>query len=83
MLILEKMWKNEPKTELEKSLQMAFKRFDKNNDGFIDMKDFEEKMTKSGEKLSADEFQDLISTVDIDHNGRISYAGNTIHLYFI
>jgi len=74
MLILEKMWKNEPKTELEKSLQMAFKRFDKNNDGFIDMKDFEEKMTKSGEKLSADEFQDLISTVDIDHNGRISYA---------
>jgi Ca2+-binding EF-hand superfamily protein len=72
------MIKNEPKSELEKSLIQAFKRYDKNNDGYLDLKDFEEKMTKTGEKLSAEEFQDMIRLADIDHDGRISYQGITI-----
>lgn len=75
LLVLEKLWKREPKSDVEKSLSQAFKRFDKNNDGFIDLKEFEEKMTKTGEQLTSDEFKDLISNVKVDHNGRISYAG--------
>jgi len=73
--LIEKMRKNEPKSELEKSLMKAFKRYDKNNDGYLDLKDFEEKMTKTGEKLSAEEFKDMIRLADIDHDGRISYQG--------
>ena len=65
------MVKNEPKSELEKSLTEAFKRFDKNNDGLLDLKDFEEKMTKSGEKMSAEEFSDMIRLADNNHDGRI------------
>jgi len=75
ILLIEKMRKNEPKSELEKSLMKAFKRYDKNNDGYLDLKDFEEKMTKTGEKLSAEEFKDMIRLADIDHDGRISYQG--------
>ena len=81
MLILEKLWKRESKTQMEESLKQSFKRFDKNNDGYLDLKEFEEKMTKSGEQLTTEEFRDLIANVDVDHNGRISYQGNFYKRY--
>ena len=75
IILIEKLRKNEPKQELEKSLTKAFKRFDKNNEGYIHVKDFEEKMTKTGEKLTAEEFKDMMRLAEIDPNGRISYRG--------
>jgi len=75
MIILEKMYKNEPKPEHEKSLTKAFKKFDKNNDGLIDLEHFKEKMTKTGEKLTAEEFKDLISKINTRRDGKIDMNG--------
>ena len=83
MIILEKMYKNEPKSDQEKNLTKAFKKFDKNNDGLIDLEHFKEKMTKTGEKLTTDEFKDLISHINIKRDGKIDMNGKYYYYYSI
>lgn len=67
------VWREDSSEEL---LGRAFKAFDSNKDGTVDVREFREAMMKHGEPMSYEEFNDFIAMVDNDHNGRISYNGN-------
>ena len=69
------MWRDD---DHEEQLKRAFKVFDKNGDGILDMKEFKEIMMKRGEPLNQEEFDALTALVDQDHNGKISYSGSII-----
>lgn len=59
----------------EEQLARAFKAFDTNHDGTVDVREFREAMMKHGEPMTYEEFNHFISLIDNDHNGRISYTG--------
>ena len=60
-------------TLTEEHLRNAFKVFDKNGDGVIDMKELKIALTTMGEKLTDEEVEELFQNVDTDHDGTISY----------
>lgn len=59
--------------ETEKNLRAAFTVFDKNKDGFISVKELKDVMMNLGEKMTDDEFDDMIAEADIDGDGQIDY----------
>ena len=64
--------------ESEEDLRDAFKLFDKENTGFISMIDFRHLMTSLGEKLSEEEFDEIMRELNIEHDGQIYYEGSKI-----
>ena len=53
----------------------AFKIFDRNNDGFISTPELKHVMLSLGEKLSDDEYEEMIKEADLDKDGKVSYKG--------
>ncbi|KAJ2458510.1 hypothetical protein GGF42_002024 [Coemansia sp. RSA 2424] len=51
----------------------AFRKFDKNGDGFITKTELAEAMVQFSEKLSASDIQAWIKNHDVDKDGRINY----------
>ncbi|KAL8567398.1 hypothetical protein ACOMHN_001786 [Nucella lapillus] len=62
-----------PAQEQKKDMLCAFQIFDYNGDGLIDAKELKRVMTTTGEKLSDEEVDQMISVADIDKDGRINY----------
>ena len=58
----------------EVQLQQAFELFDEDNRGYIDKSNLKSGMEKMGEKLTNKELDEMMESVDITGNGRISFA---------
>ncbi|PKU71850.1 calmodulin-like [Dendrobium catenatum] len=59
--------------ETEKELREAFNIFDKDQDGFISAAELRQVMANLGQKLSDEELNEMISQIDMDGDGQISY----------
>ncbi|XP_063698281.1 calmodulin-beta-like [Culicoides brevitarsis] len=69
--LMERFGKDQKETELQ--LRSAFQVFDKNKDGFISVHELKEILMNLGEKMTDNEFEDLIAEADVDGDGRIDY----------
>ena len=58
---------------LFKDLKEAFKIFDKNKNGFIEMKELKAVTTTLGQKLTEEEFQEFWREADINRDGKLDY----------
>ena len=54
-------------------IRQAFSLFDKNGNGFITASEIKRVMTNLGEKLTAEEVDEMIREADIDGDGQINY----------
>ena len=57
----------------EKDMMEAFRKLDKNGNGFITGKELRYVMTNTGEKLTDEEVDEMIKDADIDSDGKINY----------
>ena len=57
----------------QKTLQRAFKLFDKDGSGTIDKLELERVTTQLGESLSKDELEQMLSLLDVNKDGKIDY----------
>lgn len=53
----------------------AFRVFDRNNDGFISVGELRHVMINLGEKLSDDEYEEMIREADLDKDGLVNFQG--------
>ena len=58
----------------------AFRIFDKDGSGFISMLELRYLMTTLGEKLSDDEFDEIMRELNIEQDGKIFYEGSYLDL---
>ena len=58
---------------LFKDLKEAFKIFDKNRNGYIEVKELRAVTTTLGQKLSEEEFADFWREADINNDGKLDY----------
>lgn len=64
----------DPLRNEEQETREAFKMFDLNGDGYIDLQEFKTVMTNMGEEsLSDAEFKEIIKHADIDFDGKVNY----------
>jgi Ca2+-binding EF-hand superfamily protein len=47
--------------------------FDDDDTGFISAENLESVLTKSGKEVTTEELQEMITSVDLEHNGYISF----------
>uniref|UniRef100_A0A6B2LPG7 EF-hand domain-containing protein n=1 Tax=Arcella intermedia TaxID=1963864 RepID=A0A6B2LPG7_9EUKA len=59
--------------DTEEDIMEAFKVFDKNNTGEISASELKRVLTSIGEKLSDDEFEEIMKDCNVDQNGKIQY----------
>ncbi|XP_077988101.1 neo-calmodulin-like [Glandiceps talaboti] len=57
----------------DEEMMEAFRRFDRNNDGYVDAKEIEFVMQKIGDKMTKEEAQEMVNEADVDGDGRINY----------
>jgi len=57
----------------ESDLREAFKIFDRDRDGFIDMKELKKVTTMLGQQLTKEEVEDFMKEADVDGNGKLDY----------
>ena len=62
-------------TDSEEEIKEAFKTFDKDGSGFITADELRQVMTNLGEKLTAEEVDEMIKEADTDADGKIKYEG--------
>merc|ERR1719331_1304433 len=60
-------------SDIEEEIREAFRVFDKDGHGFIPVPDLQHVLQTLGDKLSADETQELISEADLDGDGNVNY----------
>ena len=56
-----------------KDVQMAFKQFDRNGDGSIDLGELTAALTSSGGNFTKQEIETIFAAADVDGNGEIDY----------
>lgn len=61
--------------DLQSDIREAFRIFDKDGSGLISADELRYVMTNLGEKLTEDEFNEMLSEADIDGDGAINYEG--------
>lgn len=59
-------------------MREAFRIFDQDGDGFIDAEDIGRTMEELGEKLTADDVQQMVREADADGNGKINFEGQCL-----
>eukprot|EP00095_Tigriopus_kingsejongensis_P008388 snap_masked-scaffold9_size846264-processed-gene-2.1 protein:Tk08388 transcript:snap_masked-scaffold9_size846264-processed-gene-2.1-mRNA-1 annotation:"Calmodulin" len=59
--------------EFAKDLKEAFKIFDKNKNGYIEVKELKTVTTMLGQKLTDDEFEEFWKEADVNHDGKLDY----------
>jgi len=68
------MKKKSSETDQLEDLKEAFRMFDKNNDGFIDLVELRKVTTLMGASLTSKELNEFMKEADKDGNGKIDYA---------
>jgi calmodulin len=66
-----------PPFESEDELKDAFRIFDKDGAGFIDVKELRHVLVHLGEKLKDDEVDEMLREVEISGDNQINYEGNS------
>lgn len=56
-------------------IRIAFKKMDKDRDGFVSFDDLKRTMTECKENLSDSELHRMITDADLDLDGRVCYTG--------
>ena len=59
--------------EHEEELTMAFRVFDKDQDGFITREELKELMERLGEDLADQDIDEMIAAADSDGDGKVNY----------
>ena len=57
----------------DEDLYYAFKKFDLDNSGYISIKELQQILARIGQNYSFDEISELVSKVDSNFDGRLSY----------
>ena len=57
----------------EEEMKMAFKMFDKDENGYIEKDELKQMMAKLGEKLTDGEIDEMMKEADTDNDGRVNY----------
>jgi len=70
---LEMMKQKSSEADQEADLKEAFKIFDRDKDGFIDMKELKKVANMLGATLSKEEVDEFMREADIDGNGKLDY----------
>jgi len=70
---LEMMKRKSAETNYMEDLKEAFRMFDKNNDGFIDLYELRKVTVLIGAAMSNKELNDFMKEADKDGNGKIDY----------
>jgi len=70
---LEMMKQKSSEADQEADLKEAFKIFDRDKDGFIDMKELKKVANMLGATLSKEEVDEFMKEADIDGNGKLDY----------
>jgi calmodulin len=70
--ILEKRKKKELDINMENQIQEAFKIFDKDGNGFVEVSELKHILTSIGEKLTPQEVEGVLKEADSDQDGKIS-----------
>ena len=66
----------DPLRNEEQETREAFKMFDLNGDGYIDLQELKTVMTNMGEETLSDaEFKEMIKYADIVFDGKVNYEG--------
>ncbi|KAJ8309337.1 hypothetical protein KUTeg_014211 [Tegillarca granosa] len=60
--------------DAQEELMAAFKVFDTDGNGYINVDEFKYAMTNLGEKFSDADIEDMINKFDIDKDGRLNYS---------
>ncbi|XP_068156479.1 calmodulin-like [Drosophila tropicalis] len=68
------MWKRYAEMTIEDEVILAFKVFDKENNGYIHESEFRQMMTNFGDKMTEDEIEEIIRNADSDTEGNIHYV---------
>ncbi|RUS12987.1 putative calmodulin [Endogone sp. FLAS-F59071] len=63
----------EPLDPEEERLIQAFKEYDENGDGYISVEEFHKALTRAGQKVTLKDVEKLVSKVDQDGDGVISF----------
>ncbi|XP_046331193.1 neo-calmodulin-like isoform X1 [Haliotis rufescens] len=71
--MVEQLKKAEDPQKQDNAVRMAFKVFDKNEDGFIDASELRAVMQNMGEPLSEKEVSDMMKEAAVDDDGRVNY----------
>merc|ERR1712180_220617 len=58
----------------ESDLREAFKIFDRNRDGFIDIRELKKVSMMLGSQLNPHEIDELMAEADVDGNGKLDYS---------
>lgn len=67
--------------DADEEIREAFKVFDKNGDGFVEVAELRQVLQGLGEPLSEAELQEMIKEADTDGDGRISYQEYAFKLF--
>ena len=67
--------------DADEEIREAFKVFDKNGDGYVEVAELRQVVQGLGEPLSEAELQEMIKEADTDGDGRISYQEYAIYTY--
>lgn len=70
---LEMMKQKSNEADQEADLKEAFKIFDRDKDGFIDMKELKKVANMLGAMLSKEEVDEFMREADVDGNGKLDY----------
>ncbi len=66
---------SESEEELELGIEDAFRKFDRDGDGFLGTRDLKQLLYKIGVKLREHEFREFLAAADLDRDGKISFEG--------
>ncbi|XP_019636401.1 PREDICTED: calmodulin-A-like isoform X1 [Branchiostoma belcheri] len=61
-------------TNVQEEIIQAFRVFDKDGDGYVSAAELRHVMTNLGEKISADELDEMFQVANVDANGMINYT---------
>ncbi|XP_064623709.1 uncharacterized protein LOC135485533 isoform X3 [Lineus longissimus] len=69
------IWVNRKKTrpELTDSLREAFRYFDKDNRGYVEVTELKKSLTDIGDKMSESEFDEMCKEAGVNKSGKIEY----------
>merc|ERR1712098_1003289 len=70
---LELMKTKSSEVDQESDLREAFKIFDRDKDGYIDMKELKKVTTMLGSMLTKEEVEEFMAEADVDGNGKLDY----------
>ncbi|XP_035661432.1 calmodulin-like isoform X2 [Branchiostoma floridae] len=60
-------------TDVQEEILQAFRVFDKDGDGYVSAAELRHVMTNLGEKISAEELDEMFQVANVDANGQINY----------